>query len=367
MEVVESAEAQLVGRPAGGGEHVEVVELVGGAAGGGVNEALPVGGEVGAGPIEALLLQDGFGLAHARSFGRHAPHVPRSQWDAPIGEEEQFFPVRAPGGLNVHVPFPEIEAAFSIGMVPGEGDGRSGPAPLPDGTDMDVEVPVGLGGNVGQPVPVRGKSWIGVEVGVVGQSMGLPRFQVQDLKLNGAAAVVGGVDDPPAVGGPVGRRVVVPIIGQLEGFGAGQVNPPDGAMEADGDLLAVRRPGGSPRGRGRRRRQVIVEHVAAAVPGGRIGPAGAGRCFSSCIRGLRLGGTARGSQDSGGKQHDPEEGRHSSCCVHDRSVLFDPDRVWLSLLQPLPTVAAYYLAWRAGSIASGGQAGPKRQNVFRLA
>ena len=43
MEVIVTAEGQLVGRPAGGGQYVEVVELVGGAAGGGVDEALPSG------------------------------------------------------------------------------------------------------------------------------------------------------------------------------------------------------------------------------------------------------------------------------------------------------------------------------------
>ena len=220
----------------------------------------------------------------------------------------------------------------------------AGPAQRPSrmGRTKDVEVSVGLGGNVGQPVPVRGISRIGVEVGVVGQSMGLSRFQVQDLKLNGAAPVVGGVDDPPAVGGPVGRGVVVSIIGQLKGFRAGQVNPPDGAMKANGDLLAVGRPGGGP-GRGRRRRrEVIVVHVAAAVPGGGIGPTGPGRSFSSCLRGLRLAGTARGSQDSGGKQHDSEEGRHARRQVHDGSILFDPDWVQLSLLQSLPTPSDFY-------------------------
>ena len=257
----------------------------------------------------------------------------------------------------MHVPLPEVEARLPVGMVPGEGGGGPGPAPLPDGTDMDVEVPVGLGGDVGQPAPVRGKRRIGVEVGIIGQSVGLPCFQVQDLKLDGAAPVIGGVDDPPAVGGPVGRGVVVPIVGQLEGFGARQVDPPDGAMEADGDLLAVRRPGRGP-GRGRRRRRkVVVVHIAAALPGGRIGLAGPGRCFSSCIRGLRLAGTARGGQDSGGKQHDPEEGRHSSCCVHDRSVLFDPDWVKPSLLQLLPAAAAFF-PWSASAEAPRSLASP---------
>ena len=342
MEVVVTAEGQLVGRPAGSGEHIEVVELVGGAAGGGVDEALPVGRDVGAGSVKALLLQDGLGLAHARPLDRHAPHVPRSQGDAPVGKQEQLFSIRAPGGLNVHVPLPEVEARLPVGMIPGEGGGRSGPTPLPDGTDMDVEIPVGLGGDVGQAAPVRGKRRIGVEVGIIGQSVGLPCFQVQDLKLDGAAPVIGGVDDPPAVGGPVGRGVVVPIVGQLEGFGARQVNPPDGATEADGDLLAVGRPGGGP-GRGRRRRRkVVVVHIAAAVPGGGIGPTGPGRSFSSCLRGLRLAGTARGSQDSGGKQHDSEEGRHARRQVHDGSVLFDPDWVQLSLLQSLPTPSDFY-------------------------
>ena len=157
MEVVVASEGQLVRCPAVFGKHVKVAELVGRARGGRIDEALSIVRDVGTGPVEALLLEDGLGPGHARSLGRHAPDVSRSQGDAPVGKKEQLFPVRGPGGLNVHVPFPEVEAVLTVGVVPGEGGGRSVPASLPEGTHVDVEVPAGLGGDVGQTGCRRGK------------------------------------------------------------------------------------------------------------------------------------------------------------------------------------------------------------------
>ena len=84
-------EGELVGLAADGGLHVEVVELVRGSGGGRVDEAPPVDGDVGLGPVEALLLQHRDTAVDAVLLRRNAEDVAAPQGHVAVGDDDQLF------------------------------------------------------------------------------------------------------------------------------------------------------------------------------------------------------------------------------------------------------------------------------------
>ncbi|MYD69481.1 MAG: PQQ-binding-like beta-propeller repeat protein [Acidobacteria bacterium] len=133
---------------------------------------------------------------------------------------------------------------------------------------------------------------------------------VQHLELNARAVVVGGVDDPVAVGRPVGRRVIAVAVGQLVGDAGFRVDAPDGTRHRHRDGRTVRRPGGSPRGGAGGRREIEVEHVVTAVPGGRVA--------------VRLGGEGRRHEGREQRKGQQRGGGAEESSVHTGIVVSRP-------------------------------------------
>ena len=124
--------------------------------------------------------------------------------------------------------------------------------------------------DVGQPGAVGGEARIDVDLVVVGEAVGLPGACIQHFQLGGAAAGVSRVHQPAPVRGPVGRGEVVLRADQLGRYARCRVDAPDRPAHAHRDALAVRRPGGIPRGGAGGGGEVEVVHVVAAVRGSRV-------------------------------------------------------------------------------------------------
>ena len=255
---------------AGRGLHVEVVELVGGAAGGRVDEPPPVARHVGPRAVQRLLAQHRDGVVDAAGAGRRAQHVTRAERDAPVRDQQQLVAARQPGRRQVHVPAAEVEPAAAEVVVARHGHGCAAPAAVAYRPDEHVEVAVRGGRRVGDAGPVGREDGVGVDAAVVGERARLARRDVEDLELHRLSVVVRRVDDPASVGRPVRGRMPGRAAGQLDGGAAGEVDAPDGAGHGHGDRPSAGRPRRRPRGRARRRRQVVVEQVVPAVARRRV-------------------------------------------------------------------------------------------------
>ena len=274
MEGVVLEERQLVGLTARRRLHVQVVELVGRPPRRRVDEAPPVARHVGPGPVQRLLAQHRHRVPDAAGGGGHAQHVAGAEGDVAVRDQQQLVALGAlgargqPSRRRVHVPRTEVQPVGGIRVVGRDRHLVAGPPARLDRPHRDVEVAVGAGRHVRDAGAVGREGRIRVHVIVARQRPGLAAGHVQQLELHPIAVVVGGIDDPPAVGRPVGGRVVgVGAVGQLLGHPGGGVHPPDGPAHRDRDRLAVRRPARRPRGRAGRRREVEVVHVVPAVPG----------------------------------------------------------------------------------------------------
>ena len=272
MEGVVLEERQLVGLAPRRGLHVQVVELVGRPPRRRVDEAPPVAGDVGPGPVQRLLAQHRHRVDDAAGGGGHAQDVARAEGDVAVRHQQQLVALGALGSRGeprrgqVHVPRAEVQPVGGVGVIGGDRHLVAGPPAVLDRPHRDVEVAVGAGRHVGDAVAVGRERRVRVDVAVVGQGPGLAGGHLQQLELHPVAVVVGGVDDPPAVGRPVGRRVVgVGAVGQLLGHPGVGVHPPDRPAHRHRDRLAVRRPARRPRGRARGGREVEVVHVVPAV------------------------------------------------------------------------------------------------------
>ena len=271
VEGVEVEKGHLVRFAAGGGLHVQVLELVGGARGGRVDEALAVVRNMRLRAVQGLLRQDDLPVLDAADPRRDPVHVAAAERHVAVGDEEQLVAARQPCGRDVHVPGAEVEAVAAEGVVRGDRDFGSGPGAVREGADVDVEVAAGRGGHVGDAVAGRGEAGIGVDVFAVGEAVAGAGGRVHDLEVDGAAAVVGGVEQPHAVGGIVGGGVVVGAVHDLEGVAGCDVDFPERAAHGDRDAIAAGVPGGVPGRRGGRRGKMEVVHVVPAVRGGGVG------------------------------------------------------------------------------------------------
>ena len=272
VERVVAEEGELVGLAAGRGLHVEVVELVGGAAGRRIDEPPAVARHVGPRAVQRLLAQHRDGVVDAAGAGRHAQHVTRAERDVPVRDQEQLVPVRQPRRRQVHVPAAEVEPVAAEVVVARHRGGGAVPAAVRQRPDVHVEVAARAGRHVGDAGPVGREDGVGVDAVIVGERARLARRDVEDLELHGPSVVVRRIDDPAPVGRPVRGGMPGRAAGQLDGGAAGDVDAPDGAGHRHGDRPSVGRPRRRPRGRARRRRQVVVEHVVPAVARRRVAP-----------------------------------------------------------------------------------------------
>ena len=197
-------EGELVGLSADRRLDIEIVELVGGAAGGRVDEPLPIACHVRPGAIERLLPQDRGGVADASLHGRHADRVARAERYRTVRDQQQLVAFGEPGRREVHVPGAEIQPVAAEGVVGRERHLVAGPPTLVDRSHRHVEVAVRSGRHIRDAVAGGGERRVAVDVRVVGQRPGLAGLDLEQLQLHPRAVVVGGVDDPPAVGRPVG-------------------------------------------------------------------------------------------------------------------------------------------------------------------
>ena len=90
VEGVVFEEGHLVGRAAVRGLHVEVLVLIRGAGGGGVDEPLSVDRDIGPGAVERLLLQHGGRLIESLREKRRPDHVPGTERHFVVGDEQEL-------------------------------------------------------------------------------------------------------------------------------------------------------------------------------------------------------------------------------------------------------------------------------------
>ena len=65
--------------------------------------------------------------------------------------------------------------------------------------------------------------------------------------------------------------MILSVVSQLRGDTCARIDFPDRSIGGDGEPLPVRRPGGCPRSRAGRGRNIVVKHVIPAMLGGGIG------------------------------------------------------------------------------------------------
>ena len=145
-----------------------------------------------------------------------------------------------PLGCYVHVPLAEVETIAHVAVVLGHRDFFRSPSTVSDLANVDVEVAVWLRGNVSEPVAVRRENRVRIDVLVIRQRVALPGLDVQNLQLNGLAAVIRGIGEPFSTRRPVRRRVVLLVIGELLRNTRARVYAPDGAGHGNRDPFSVR-------------------------------------------------------------------------------------------------------------------------------
>ena len=99
----------------------------------------------------------------------------------------------------MHVPLSEVQTVAAERIVLGDGNFVSGPLPVVDRPDIDIEVAVRLGRHVGELGAVGRKDGVGVDELIACQCVDSLGVDVHDFKLNGCAAVIRGVGDPLAI------------------------------------------------------------------------------------------------------------------------------------------------------------------------
>ena len=208
MKRVVLEEGELVGLAPGRRLHVEVVELVGRAAGGGVDEPLAVARHVGSRAIKRLLAQDGRGVPDTAFQRRHPDRVSGAERRAAVRDQQQLLAAREPRGGEMHVPWPEIQPVAPEVVVGRDRHLVPGPQAVGHRPHRHVEVAVRPGRHVADPVAIGRERRVAVDVCITGQRPGLTALDIEELQLYPRAVVIGGVDDPSAVGGPVGGGMI---------------------------------------------------------------------------------------------------------------------------------------------------------------
>ena len=99
----------------------------------------------------------------------------------------------------MHIPSPEIQTIGTVVVVVGDGDFVASPATVFHCPYVDVEVTIRLSGNVGYVAAIGRKNRISVDEIIIGEGPRLAGFDLQNLKLNCVAAVIGCIDNPFAV------------------------------------------------------------------------------------------------------------------------------------------------------------------------
>ena len=240
VEGVVLEEGQLVGRTAVGRLDVEVRELIRRTGGRGINEPLPIDGDIRTGPIEGLFREHRHALFEAVCRHWSPDDVPRAERHLVIGDHQQFPGVGHPGRCDVHVPGAEVEPLLAVALVPGERHLCGAECAVRELTDVDVEVARWLRGHVGEPRPVRRERRIGVKELIVRERTDFPGGQVRDREADGLAVSVHREDDVSPVGRPGGERVVSGAGRQFVGNPRFRIHAPDGAGHRHRDRLPVR-------------------------------------------------------------------------------------------------------------------------------
>src|SRR5262249_21054863 len=93
-------------------------------------------------PVERLLPKNGLGFENSVRLHRHSHHITRTESDTTVGNEQQFFTVRQPVGLCMHVPRAEVIPVLAKAVVASQGDLFTRPHAVADCAHIDVEIPV---------------------------------------------------------------------------------------------------------------------------------------------------------------------------------------------------------------------------------
>ena len=183
-------------------------------------------------------------------------------------------------------------------VVLGQRDRRPGPVAVLDRPHKQVEVTTRVCAGISHTPAVRRKNGIHMDVFVVREPVRLPGLHVENLKLDLNALLLRSVDNPFAVGRPVGREVVVGVMRQFCGGAGGDIHFPDRAEHRHGERLAVGTPS---------RRQ-----------GGRIGHVS--QVITHCVDVVELDRGIRGPlRPRGGSP----SGRDENCCHRKQYTTLD--------------------------------------------